>query len=172
MNPPYTEREAIRNLQRYLRELSRYHPNISTVPIDGIFESQTAQSVRDFQTAFGLPVTGRADKRTWDALFAEYLRLLEANDRTPRVHLFPKSPEKYEASLGEESAFVTVLQLLLAELSTIYDVITPPSASGRFETDTERAVRAFQTASRLPVTGRVDLRTWNRMIRDFDHYAR
>ena len=172
MNPPYTERDAIRNLQHYLRLLARYNSNIITVPEDGIFDTQTEEAIRDFQREYGLPITGRADQSTWDAIYAAYLEAQEANDRTPRVHLFPRTPEHYEARLGEESAFVAILQLLLGELTVIYDQILPPAVTGKFDKMTEAAVRAFQEASLLPVTGRVNLRTWNRMTREFDNYAR
>ncbi|MBQ8345294.1 MAG: peptidoglycan-binding protein, partial [Clostridia bacterium] len=159
------------NLQRYLRFLSRYDNRIPPIPIDGFFESRTEEALRAFQVGFGLPPTGIADQTTWDALYAEYLRLTEENDRTPRIHLFPKTPENYEAALGEESAFVAILQLLLNELRIIYDQIPSLSATGRFDETTQDAVKRFQEASHLPVTGRVDLRTWNRMLSDFDQYA-
>jgi len=172
MNPPYTQRDAVRNLQHYLRLLARYNPNIITVPEDGIFDTQTEESVRDFQREYGLPITGRTDQQTWEAIYKAYLETIEATDRTPRVHLFPKTPENYEAQLGEESAFVAILQLLLGELTVIYDQFLPPPTTGKFDETTEEAVRAFQAASGLPVTGRVDLRTWNRMTREFENYAR
>ena len=36
---------------------------------------------------------------------------------------------------------------------------------------TEQNVRRFQNASLLPDTGRVDLETWNRILRDYKNYA-
>lgn len=172
MTPPYTERQAIRNLQRYLRFLAEYDQDIVTVPIDGIYDTQTAQAIRAFQQKYALPVTGIVDQATWEAIYAAYLEAVERHDRTPRVHLFPRTPANYEATLGEESAFVAILQLLLGELTAVYDDFPPPTVTGRFDAATEEAVRLFQTASHLPATGRVDLRTWNRMTEDFDRYTR
>lgn len=172
MNPPYTEQQAVLNLQRYLRLLSDYEPSILPVPLDGIFDTATEDALRAFQRSVGLNPSGRADKETWDALYQAYLRLVEATDRTPTVHLFPRTPAQYEAAIGEESAFVAVLQLLLGELRIVYDDIPPLSPTGIFDSATEHAVKVVQAASGLPVTGRVDLRMWNRLVRDFERYAR
>ena len=36
---------------------------------DGIFGPITRGAVKDFQNRYGIPVTGRVDARTWQALF-------------------------------------------------------------------------------------------------------
>ena len=41
MDQPMTNRDAIRNLQRYLRRISYEDNRISPVPIDGIFDDRT-----------------------------------------------------------------------------------------------------------------------------------
>ena len=71
------EREATRNLQKYLRQLGYFDADFPLVPIDGIFESDTRDALMIFQTKNSLPATGVADKETWDALFAEYLASLD-----------------------------------------------------------------------------------------------
>ena len=78
------EAEATLNLQRYLRQLSYHHPEITPPPIDGIFERDTEESLKNFQAMVGLPVTGRADRRTWDALYAMY-RASIAENEPPRT---------------------------------------------------------------------------------------
>lgn len=47
---------------------------------DGWFGPVTAQTVRDFQTANGLPATGRVDRTTWNALFSEGAKTFQARD--------------------------------------------------------------------------------------------
>lgn len=171
MEQPITKPQAIRNLQRYLRRLSFDSPTIPRVPIDGIFESATEDAVKAFQAEYGLPVTGRADKRTWDRLYLEFLRVEEKNDRTPILHLFPTAPPNYVLEEGEESLTVMFLQIFLRELGIIYDAFEDMEITGRYDAPTAQNVRIFQEASLLPITGKVDLVTWNRILRDYTHYA-
>ena len=165
---------AVRNLQRYLRRLGEetYEGDaILPVPVDGIFDTRTEEALSAFQRIYGLPVTGRADRVTWELLFAEYLRLTEL-DEVARVDLFPKTPENYVTHLGEESAFVLLVQWLLTEIAVAYDGLEPPSPSGVYDEATEAAVREFQAAQGLPTTGLVDRRTYNRLIRAYEFYAK
>ena len=172
MDHPQTKTDAVRNLQRYLRRLSFDDPTLMRVPVDGIFERQTEDAVKAFQVAYGLPETGRVDRRTWDRIYDAYLRAERATDRTPITNFFPAYPEGYELAYGEHSLTVSLLQLLLQELTVIYDSISIGEISGIFDDATEENVRRFQTAALLPVTGRVNLETWNRILRDYESFAR
>ena len=171
MTNPDTRDGAVRNLQRYLRRLSYEDKDIPPVPIDGIFDSATEDALLAFQRAYGLPQTGRADRETWERLFSEYERLSAEKDLTERVDLFPKSPQNYETALGEESAFVLVVQYLLSERALIYDAFGEIPQSGRYDEATAAAVAELQRAHSLPATGLVNRATWNRLIRDFTLFA-
>ena len=163
---------AIRNLQRYLRTISFYDSSIPRVPIDGIYDTETEKAVRAFQSTRGLSETGKVDKKTWDMIFKEFSDILKANDRSSSLNLFPENPPNYEAAIGEVSSFVAIIQLILRELSIIYDNFPDIEISGSFDPTTESAIKEFQRLSDLEPTGRVDLVTWNRLVRDFSNYAR
>ena len=62
----YNEKEAIRNVQRYLRQLSYTDADIPPVPIDGIFGEATENSLIAFQTKNGLSPSGVADRESFD----------------------------------------------------------------------------------------------------------
>ena len=62
----HNEREAISKLQKYLRRLSQFDNDIRLVPIDGIYEEDTRLAVLEFQQKYGLPLTGVADRATWN----------------------------------------------------------------------------------------------------------
>lgn len=158
---------AVRNLQRYLRRLSLEENDLLPIPIDGIFDTATEEALMEFQRMSSLPVTGRADRRTWDLLFAEYLRLGEGEDRVDAIDFFPSAPPNYTTSLGEESSFILLLQWLLGELFLFYDTIPEPPKNGRFDAATSDAVREFQRIQKLQETGVVDRRTWNRLARAY-----
>ena len=170
MDTPLNLQDAILNLQRYLRAISFIDSRITRVPIDGLFDSDTQKAVSEYQRTRGLAETGIVDKNTWDRIFDEYKMITQAQDRTPTVNFFPTYPESYEAVLGEKSSFITAVQLLLRELSVIYDDLPEISITGVFDTPTEESVKIFQLASGLEPTGRIDLLTWNRMGRDFENY--
>lgn len=55
-----------------LREIYGY----PAVPLSGVYGSQTADAVREFQRIGGLEESGRADRRTWRRLAEEYARTL------------------------------------------------------------------------------------------------
>ena len=171
MDQPLNLQDAILNLQRYLRAISFLDSRVTRPPVDGLFDTETQKAVSDYQRTRGLPDTGIVDKTTWDAIFNEYLRVTEAQERSYTPNFFPSNPESYEAALGEEHAFIIMIQLILRELSTIYDSFPEVDISGVFDAPTEEAVKIFQRASGFEDNGRVDLTTWNRMTRDFFNYA-
>ena len=172
MNQPLNYEDAVRNLQRYLRTISFYDNRITRVPTDGIYDSDTRKAVSEFQSTRGLRPTGIVDRKTFDMIFKEFSQIIEANDRSNNTNLFPNNPQNYEASLGEESSFVAIIQLILRELSIIYDNIPELEIGGVYNEETEAAVREFQKLSGLSPTGKVNLQTWNRLVRDFSNYAR
>lgn len=160
---PY-ETQAIYNLQRYLRQLSRFDPDIPAVDEDGIFGKETRASLEAFQRKYGLPITGTADPETWAMLFNEYLASVEAYTRPQPVYLFPRFPADYSVGRGDENLLVGVIQFLLREITTLYgrDSSVIP-LDGIFGDVTEQAVKDFQAVNRLPPDGRVDRITWNRL---------
>jgi peptidoglycan hydrolase-like protein with peptidoglycan-binding domain len=63
--------EAVTDLQRILNELSPIvgHPPIN---VDGDFGNNTENAVRALQTRRNVPVTGAADRTTWNAMAAAF----------------------------------------------------------------------------------------------------
>ena len=174
MNQAEMNSRAIENLQRYLRRLS-YETfegdAIPSVPVDGIFDRRTEDALSAFQRIYALPVTGRADRATWELLFAEFQRLSDG-DEIVRVDLFPSTPADYVTRRGEQSSFVLLAQWLLSEIEVVYDLLPPVTPSGIYDEPTEAAVREFQRIHALPPTGLLDRRTYNRLIREYELYAK
>lgn len=163
MTTPY-ETQAIYNLQRYLRQLSRFDPDIPSVDEDGIFGEETRASLEAFQRKYGLPVSGTADPATWAMLFNEYLASVEAHTRPSPVYLFPRFPADYSVGRGDENLLTGVIQQLLRDITLLYGMDgTVIPLDGRFDVVTEQAVKDFQRIQRLPPDGRVDRITWNRL---------
>ena len=57
--------DKVRQLQSQLNRIAQNFPAIPTLTEDGIYGPATAESVRVFQSVFGLPATGVTDYATW-----------------------------------------------------------------------------------------------------------
>ena len=93
MNQHPTEREARRNIQRYLRQLSYFEPAIPAPPIDGVEGGDTTAAIKAFQKFEGLPDTGTVDDTTFDLLFESYISSLEEHSLPESISPFPGTPE-------------------------------------------------------------------------------
>ena len=122
----------VRLLQRDLG--ARGYP---TGPIDGLYGPRTREAVVAFQAARGLQVDGVVGPRTWAAL------------SEPALILGPGA--------GDQPGGGSVVRSLQRRLAAAGD--SPGPIDGRYGVLTEGAVRRFQRAHGLPVTGIVGPRT-------------
>lgn len=174
MPKQFTERDAIINLQRYLRRLSYLDDDRISSPIDGIFESHTENALRQFQRNNDLSVTGTADRKTWDLLYAQYLAELHRLSLPEPFIPFPSYPDDHAVTLGDESFIASVIQHILIELAFIYDQFDDVKMSGIYDESTQNAVREFQKRNSLEPTGDTDKQTWNALANAYNllmHYT-
>lgn len=57
--------DKVRQMQEELNVIAGAYPALPKITADGIYGPATENAVREFQSVFGLPVTGTADYRTW-----------------------------------------------------------------------------------------------------------
>lgn len=167
MEEPLNLRDAIYNLQKYLRAISFYDSRILRPPLDGIFDGATQNSVRSFQESRGLNANGTVDKASWDAIYNEY----KALERYSPLPFFPNYPPDYAIELGDKSAFIAIVQILLREISSVYDKFEDISITGIYDESTERAIKELQRASMLEVTGKLDKNTYRRLLNDLSSHS-
>lgn len=70
----------VRQMQEQLNAISAVYTAIPSLVPDGIFGENTRRSVEEFQSVFGLPVTGVVDYRTWykiSQIFVAVTRIAE-----------------------------------------------------------------------------------------------
>ncbi len=150
---------TVRNIQYYLAYLSLFDPQIPPVAIDGIFGNQTKAALEAFQRSSDLPVNGEADQATVDALYDAYLGIIEGlvvDFRSGEAIPFPGVILRE----GVEADDVRVLQEYLSALSGTYDEIPSVSVTGYFGSQTDTAVKAFQSLFGYLVNGIVDAPVW------------
>ena len=127
----------IYSLQQRLKDLGYY-----TIRVDGIFGSGTQRAVRDFQANNGLTVTGRADNATQKLLYSSSAKAAGSGSAGSYTTL---------ARSNRYSSAVVTLQRRLKALGYLAG-----AADGYFGSQTYRAVRSFQSANGLSVTGIAD----------------
>lgn len=159
-----SEEQAIRNLQRYLRQLSYFDEDIEAVAINGVWNDETKNALTVFQQKNRLPPTGVADEQTWNLLFSQYTNSLEENSPPSKVPFFPRHPKGEVLSLGDTGFVVAVIQYMLNELSILYDGLDGVEINGVFDEKTRAAISEFQKRELLPQSGAVDKRTWDRLV--------
>jgi peptidoglycan hydrolase-like protein with peptidoglycan-binding domain len=167
-----TETEAVRNLQRYLRQLAYFDPELPELPVDGVFDTETQRAVEIFQKSNGLAVTGVADRLTWEAIYAAYLLSLASHAKPEAVDVFYRSASPEALRLGDVGFAVAAVQYMLNEVLTFYIDRPNIDTNGFFGEETLDAVRLFQQYVLLPPTGEVDLETWNRLTKTYNELFR
>ncbi len=160
-------KQAIMQIQRFLRLLQINSKETVNVPIDGIYGSSTKDAVKKFQKENNLPDTGTVDKVTYDLLYEKALEAeFEQSEPLP-LYIFQNGQS---VKKGEESDFVMLLQIMLNSLTVAYDDYSPLEINGIFNEQTENAVRLFQMRNNIPASGIVNKQTWNAMVNNFNKY--
>lgn len=159
------EKDAIKNIQRYLRQLSFHDDGINPVPIDGIWADQTRRALIQFQRSQGIPATGSVDNNTWAILKQKYDESVALNSPPLKLDLFPRNiyGGEYEISLGESGFLVDTVQYLLVELSRLYS-FPEYMPSGVYDEATAALVREVQARNKISATGNVGRETWDAMV--------
>jgi len=155
--------DDVRRLQIRLNRISNNYPAIPKIsPADGFFGGETEAAVREFQRIFNLTPDGVVGRATWYSILRIYnsvKRLSELNSEGIALEEVSRQfPEVLEE--GSEGSGVRLLQYFLAYISLFVPTVQAPVIDGSFGPGTAQAVRSFQQAYSLPVTGIVDETTW------------
>lgn len=155
--PEFYLGKPIFSLQTMLRQISFLDQRVLPVIPDGVFGPNTFAAVRSFQTAYGLPPTGRADLATWNAVADAYQTALTAVF-APTV--MPFWPMGQTIRPGERDGSVYLVQAMLHVLAKQFSGLTAPSLTGALDQATAAGLRWVQAASDLKPTGELDSATW------------
>ncbi|MBP3381871.1 MAG: peptidoglycan-binding protein, partial [Clostridia bacterium] len=78
--------DAVMTLQEYLAYISETYTEIPTVPVTGVYGSQTAAAVEAFQRTFGLEQTGVVGPAVWNSIASLYADLRNGNNKRADQH--------------------------------------------------------------------------------------
>lgn len=154
-----TNISPVTEVQYYLREISKYRPEIPLLNPDGIYESKTKEAVTEFQKIYNLTPTGIVDLITWNTLVNEYSKCKNINSTPNKLECFPT--KLCEVKQDDECDIVFIIQILINNFNRKYKNYNKLNITGKYNYDTEDAIKKFQVASKLPVTGIVNKETWN-----------
>nr|WP_312578820.1 peptidoglycan-binding domain-containing protein [Sedimentibacter sp.] len=150
---------TITKIQIYLKEISKYRPEIIVENTDGVFDSGTKKAITKFQEIYGMQPTGTIDLSTWTKMIYEYNKYSKMNNTPNKLDCFPSNIS--EIKLDDEKDIVYIIQILLNGFSKKYKNFKRVDITGIYDNETEDAIKKFQTINKLPVTGIVDIKTWN-----------
>lgn len=156
-------------VQVALNRISQNYPAIPKVVSSGIFDEATQTSVIAFQRIFSLNADGIVGSATWYQLERIYVAVLRLAELRSEGQRFTTVSFEYPQalSLGSTGEAVQTLQYMLAVLAEFLPELPALTQNGVYDTQTVRAVAAFEASASLPVTGTVDEATWNAIYRQY-----
>ncbi len=157
--------EEVRTAQYMLSVIRQYEDTVPPFAINGVYDSETEEAVKGFQLTYGLPDTGIIDERTYARIFDVYNAIFLSLPDS----LFENTARPYPGyplDEGMTNDAVRYLQEYLNVIAKALPEVPAVEESGSFDSETDASVRAFQKLVGLPVTGRVNARTWE-AIADF-----
>lgn len=150
---------AIKELQQSLRDIAKVDSDIISVIPDGIFGEETEDSVKSFQRKHGFTDTGVVDFALWSKIAEERKKALF--ELSEPVQVIKISREDLPLVLGQESAQIHMLNMMLNELSARHDNFSNVGHGNVFTNETEAQVKNWQAVIAHDITGEVDKQTWN-----------
>lgn len=155
---------AVSSLQYYLNYIASFYDTISPLSIDGIFGTNTENTIKDAQNTFGLNIDGIVGAATWNAIYNAYLGIVRTIPLKYQDGSYIPFPGVF-LRIGVESDDVRVLQEYIAYISNYYPEIPSLSPTGYFGYQTESSVKALQRLFGLEDNGVVGPITWDETAR-------
>ncbi len=155
-------------LQYYLNVIGTFNNELPEIPINDIYGDNTENAVRQFQSFYGLPVTGVTDEDTWYKIIEVYdsvLAGLPEGYSGGKAKLYPG----YFLSEGMSGQDVTELQTYLKLIGENLNAMPPVAVTGEFDEQTRVAVETFQRLFGLPINGVVGPLAWFYIGRQYDY---
>ena len=157
---PNMQNEQVRGLQYFLAVVGAYYESVDRIESTGIYDEQTAASVRSFQRVYGLPVTGIVDEATWNDIYRAYAGIA-ASIPIEDAEWIPLLYPGFVLQEGMTSDYIRVLQQYLTYIHRTIPAIPEVRDTGYFGPVTKSAVTAFQRYAGLNPTGAVGAVTWD-----------
>lgn len=167
--PPAFTRGPVSTLQEMLRTISFVDQTIPFLRPTGQFDEATLASVLRFQQQNGLPVTGKVDRQTWDAIMEVFLKAYSQLSSPRALALFSSGDNAIQP--GQSAPILHPIQGMFRALSDTLEGITAAPSTGVLDEGTQANLRWLQGHAGLPETGSLDQATWQILTRLFETFV-
>ena len=162
--------DDVRTIQIRLNRIAANYPSIPKIArIDGIFTTDTANAVKEFQRIFALAEDGIVGKATWYTILRIYNAVKKLNEIESEGISLEEITKQYPEDLrrGSTGLGVRNLQFFIDFLSAYYETVPSLAVDGIYGSGTENAVKDLQRTFGLPPSGTVDRETWEALYRAY-----
>ncbi len=167
--------QAVRTIQRQLNRIAQNYPSFGTLTVDGVYGSETANVVRNFQGQFSVNRDGIVGYNTWYAINYVYVAVkrlaeLSGEGEAPNQDPVSNSTGSWPGnilSIGSTGNAVSRVQYWLDTVRGYISGLPLLAVDGIYGSNTAAAVRVFQTWAGLTADGVVGQATWNALYREF-----
>lgn len=157
----------VRFIQVRLNRISANYPSIPKISSpDGVFGLETENAVKAFQRQFSLAQDGIVGTATWYRILYIYNAVKNVSELASEgigyedvLLQFPRVLQ-----LGDVSEDVRAMKIILSTIGEYVDTVRPVPVNDTFDEETKSAVEDFQRTYSLPITGIVDVVTWEKMV--------
>lgn len=156
---PTHKKDMIKQIQQFLRAISSRSSKIPLIDVDGIFGPETTNAVRAFQQEFGLNSTGVIDNKTLDAIYQEYLRILNLKEANT-LKIFE---ENKILSLGDKSDEIYIIQLIINSINRKFSNIPTVEITGVLDIQTINSINKINEKFKKDSVDYLDQASWNNL---------
>ena len=160
-------------LQWYNNAIARSNqfPQLRVIDLDGIYDTETSEAMKNLQSLLGLPQTGVVDKATWDAVTRLYNEVGEVGTDDEyyggEISGWPRPYPGAPIRRGATGDTVYYIQDLINAIGIGNSAVPRIARDGIFGAETQAAVIAFQNAYDLTPDGIVGPLTWEKLNAEY-----
>lgn len=162
--------QSVTIVQTSLNRISQNYPAVPKIsPVNGIYNQQTENAVREFQRIFKLTSDGTVGQATWYKLVYLYVGVSQLSELVSLGQSFAQVSYQFAGVLrqGDRGESVSVLQYMLSLLAEFNTELRVVPIDGLFGEQTTNAVLAYQKMVGIDPDGVVGRATWEGLYRDF-----
>ena len=161
--------EPVRNLQHFLRHISYYYNTVPAVIPDGIFSSQTKESVAGFQKTFSLPITGAVDFDTWNRIISIFNEISEYETEALLPQVFPATDCLINPD--ENPLCLYLIHSMLYSITSVFENFDDFNITGVHDESSVNLIKDLQQLFNLEPNGIIDKKTYNMITALYNHHA-
>lgn len=158
--------DNIRIIKRQLNRIAVNYPGIPTLPkINQFFDTDLENSIKKFQEIFNLDITGTLNKSTWYKIKYLFTSVKKLEDLYGEGIKAEDVTVEFENSLGigEKGDQVRLIHYFISTIAYFDEDIPLLELTNEYNKNTKEIIIAIQNKYGLETTGRVDIKTWNKI---------